>query len=227
MGPRKFTFLPYGHLNFESAVTAQNDEFKANFDSSSSRSLNVMTQPRNSILKLCTRKIELALKVKFYLTAQNQNLHRRVAKRYLQVEAALKKTIQLTTAQSPNNVKTTWQELVELAKRWKTWLELGENLSFTIFNPTLANSGQVGGQTTPNSIQVEILARVGWFGSAVWPGPYTAMATDADKLKWRKIRISAVSTYTNLWEYDWLTNATDRTNLNTACQQLNECLRLG
>ena len=31
------------HLDIESAVTAQNDEFKGSFDSSSSRSLNVKT----------------------------------------------------------------------------------------------------------------------------------------------------------------------------------------
>ena len=30
-------FLQCGHLDFESAVTAQNDEFKASFDSSYSR----------------------------------------------------------------------------------------------------------------------------------------------------------------------------------------------
>ena len=27
--PREYAFLPYGHLDFGSAVTAQNDEFKA------------------------------------------------------------------------------------------------------------------------------------------------------------------------------------------------------
>ena len=36
-------FLPCGHLDFESAVTKQNDELKGSFDSSSSRLLNVKT----------------------------------------------------------------------------------------------------------------------------------------------------------------------------------------
>ena len=72
--PRKYAILPCGLLDFESAVT---------FDISYSRSLNVKTWPRNSILSLdtfkyflwislsrhkwCTRKMELALEVKFYL----------------------------------------------------------------------------------------------------------------------------------------------------------------
>ena len=68
-----------------------------------------------------------------------------------------------TTAQSPNNYnKTTWLELTEEAKLWKNWLELGENLSLIKFKPTPANSSQVGGQTIPNSIRVDNLARVGY-----------------------------------------------------------------
>ena len=47
-------FLPCGHLGFESAVIAQNDDFKVSFDISSSRSLNVKTSPRNSKLSLGT-----------------------------------------------------------------------------------------------------------------------------------------------------------------------------
>ena len=54
-----------------------------------------------------------------------------------------------------------WLELAEVAKRWKTWLELGENLSLITFKPTRANSSQVGGQTIPNSIEVVNFARVG------------------------------------------------------------------
>ena len=54
-----------------------------------------------------------------------------------------------------------WIELTEVAKRWKTWLELGENLSLIKFKPTRSNSLQVGGQTIPNSIEVVNLARVG------------------------------------------------------------------
>ena len=45
--PRKYAFLPCGHFDFESAVNAQNDEFKGSFDVS--RSLNLKTWPRNSI----------------------------------------------------------------------------------------------------------------------------------------------------------------------------------
>ena len=69
-----------GNALFCRAVTAQNDEFKGSVDSSYSRSFNVKTWPRNSILsldtfvkirlsqhKFCTRKMELALEVKFYL----------------------------------------------------------------------------------------------------------------------------------------------------------------
>ena len=41
--PRKDPFLPCSHLDFESAVTAQNDEFKVVFDSSYSRLVNVKT----------------------------------------------------------------------------------------------------------------------------------------------------------------------------------------
>ena len=71
--PRKQAFLPCGHLDFESAVTVQNDEFKCSFHSSYSRLVNVET-PRNSILslhtlvkyKLCTTKMELALELKFH-----------------------------------------------------------------------------------------------------------------------------------------------------------------
>ena len=87
---------------------------------------------------------------------QNQNLHRRVANRHCQVEPARKKTIQLSDYdRAPNNNKTTWWELALVAKRWKMWLELGENFSLIKFKPTRSNSSQVSGQTIPN------LARVG------------------------------------------------------------------
>ena len=78
---------------------------------------------------------------------QNQNWHRRVAKRYYQVEPAQparKKTIQLSEytsiARPPNNnqLGESWIGLAKLAKRWKTWFELGENLSLTKFKPTRA-----------------------------------------------------------------------------------------
>ena len=40
---RKYAFLPCSHLDFESAVTAQSDEFKGRFHRSYSRLLNVKT----------------------------------------------------------------------------------------------------------------------------------------------------------------------------------------
>ena len=43
-----------------------------------------------------------------------------------------------TTAQSPNNYETTCQESAEVAKRWKTRLELGENLNLIKFKPIRA-----------------------------------------------------------------------------------------
>ena len=53
-GIRVFFFCAGGHLDFESADTAQNDEFKSSFHSSYSRLLNVKTSPRNSIRSLDT-----------------------------------------------------------------------------------------------------------------------------------------------------------------------------
>ena len=55
-----------------------------------------------------------------------------------------------------------WLELAEVAKRWKSLLDFGDNSSLIKFKPTPANSSQVGGQMIPNSIQVENLAGVGW-----------------------------------------------------------------
>ena len=67
-----------------------------------------------------------------------------------------------------SNIKITkqlgesWLALAEVAKRRKTWLELGaENLSLIKFKPTRSNSSQVGGQTIPNSSQVVNFSRVG------------------------------------------------------------------
>ena len=48
-------FFACGHLDFESAVTVQNDEFKGSFHSSYSRLLNVSkTQPINAMLSRLT-----------------------------------------------------------------------------------------------------------------------------------------------------------------------------
>ena len=52
--PREYPPLPCGHLDLESAVTAQNDDFEGSFRGSSSRSLNVKFYPSNSILSLDT-----------------------------------------------------------------------------------------------------------------------------------------------------------------------------
>ena len=43
MTPRKYAFPPRGHLDFESVVIAQNDEFEGTLHSSSSRSFYVKT----------------------------------------------------------------------------------------------------------------------------------------------------------------------------------------
>ena len=51
---RKHALLPCGHLDFQSVVTAKNDEFRGCFHSSYSRSLGVKTWPRNSIRSLVT-----------------------------------------------------------------------------------------------------------------------------------------------------------------------------
>ena len=66
-----------------------------------------------------------------------------------------------------------WLELVDVAKRWKTWLELGENLSLiksSQLDPTQANSSQVGGQTIPNSSKFWIWLELAWVGRTVWLG---------------------------------------------------------
>ena len=79
----EYAFLSYGQVDFESAVTVQNDEFKAIFHTSYSHlltsELSQETQYLASILsttfaqciaphKLCTRTMELALEVKFIST---------------------------------------------------------------------------------------------------------------------------------------------------------------
>ena len=51
---QKYAFLPCGHLDFESAVTVQNGESKGSFHKSYSRSSNVKTLSRNSVLSLDT-----------------------------------------------------------------------------------------------------------------------------------------------------------------------------
>ena len=49
--PRNYAFLPCGQLDFESAVAAQNVEFKSSFIAAYSRLLKVKTLPRNPIVK--------------------------------------------------------------------------------------------------------------------------------------------------------------------------------
>ena len=51
-----FFFFAVRSLDFESAVTDLNDEFKGSFLGSFSRLLNVKTSPRSSILSLDTSK---------------------------------------------------------------------------------------------------------------------------------------------------------------------------
>ena len=65
-----FFFLPYGHLDFESTVTAQNDESKGSFHNSYSRLLNVKLSQEtqclasilsNAFVKWICRNISCAL----------------------------------------------------------------------------------------------------------------------------------------------------------------------
>ena len=104
---------------------------------------------------------------------ENPNLHRWVAKRYRQVEKARKKTIQFSDYESPNN-KTTWLELAKVAKRWNTWLELGENLTLIKFKPTRANSSQLKPSEWPKRYptpsKLWTWLELAWVGSTVWPG---------------------------------------------------------
>ena len=64
----------------------------------------------------------------------------------------------------------------QLRWRWPNSENLGSNWAkirpwsnSSELDPARANTSQVGGQTIPNPIQAENLARVGWVGSTVWP----------------------------------------------------------
>ena len=82
--PRIYAFFAVrSGLDFESAVTAQNDDFKGSFDSSFSRSLNVKTQCLDSILTdklvqciaaICTRKTCLHSRGNFISTFTRRTL---------------------------------------------------------------------------------------------------------------------------------------------------------
>ena len=64
----RVSFLPCGHLDFESAASAQNDEFEGSFDS-----VFTLVKRQNlakKLNKLCTRKMGLALKVILYLDSE-------------------------------------------------------------------------------------------------------------------------------------------------------------
>ena len=51
--PRKYAILPCGNLDFESGVTAQNDEFKGSFHSSHPRLLNASTLSDTFVKCIC------------------------------------------------------------------------------------------------------------------------------------------------------------------------------
>ena len=70
------------------------------------------------------------------------------------------------TMQSPNNTKTTWRELPEMAKRWGTWLKLGENLSFIKWSQLEPQAKWVAKQLT----QPHRSLKLAWVWSTVWPG---------------------------------------------------------
>lgn len=58
-----------------------------------------------------------------------------------------------------------------LAKRWKTCLVLGKNLTWIIFKPSQANSCQVGGQRIPTQqAKLKNWLELAQVGSTVWPG---------------------------------------------------------
>ena len=52
-----------------------------------------------------------------------------------------------------NNLASSFK-LAEVAKRWKTWLKLGENLSLIKFNPSRSNPSQLEPSGWPNDTQV-------------------------------------------------------------------------
>ena len=93
---------------------------------------------------------------------QNRNLHQWVAKRYRQVEPLivwLRPHSHLTiTKQLGENIGSSWPSGEILGSSWaKIWAWSNSSQ----FDPTRANSSQVGGQTIPNSIEVVNLAHVG------------------------------------------------------------------
>ena len=100
-------------------------------------------------------------------TLQNQNVHRRVEKRYCHVQPARKKIIQLSDydhSQWPNDNKTTWRKL---ARGWKTWLMLAGNLSLIQLDPTQA---RWMAKRYPIWTTLNTWLGVAWVGSTVWPG---------------------------------------------------------
>ena len=54
-----------------------------------------------------------------------------------------------------------WLELAEVAKRWNTWLELGENLNLIKFKPTRSNSCQLKPSGWPNDTQLHRSCELG------------------------------------------------------------------
>ena len=95
---------------------------------------------------------------------QYQNLHQRVAKRYRQVEPACKKPFNCLNIRPRSHITITKQlgeSWLELVKRWKTWLELGENLSFIKFKPSRSNSSQLKPSEWPNDTQLHRRCELG------------------------------------------------------------------
>ena len=82
---------------------------------------------------------------------------------------------------SHNNSKTSWLELAEVAKRWKTWLELDENLSSIKFKPTRSISSQLKPSGWSNDTQLHRKLRTWlelvWDGKTVWAGHRSSYLT--------------------------------------------------
>ena len=93
--------------------------------------------------------------------------------RYRQVEPACKKPFNCLNTTTYSHIKITeqlgesWLELAEVAKRWKTWLELGANLSLVKFKPTQAK-WVAKPYPTPSTLWTWL--ELAWVGRAVWPG---------------------------------------------------------
>ena len=89
--------------------------------------------------------------------------------------ARIPSTCLTTTARSLTNLTKqlgeSWLKFVEVAKWWKTWLELGVHLSFIKFKPTRAKWVD---KWYPTWTRLETWLKLAWVRSTVWPGLQTS-----------------------------------------------------